>query len=456
MNLKGPFPLPIIGNLIPLLRSLRNDRLNAMQKLFETYGSTVCLLPPGQPAHYTTISPDNVKYITSAEENFSNYCRDPEIRSREMYALRLLFGDGIFHADGDIWKTQRQQSQPLFAKASLDSMHSVFVEKAKILCSILDESARGKSTVDLQSLFLKYTLDAFGCIGFGTEIGSLTSDSMVFPKHFDAAQRLLNKIFFVPFMAYTSAMDEYKEHVKEIDKFLYALIETPANDQKFDLLSKFKQLVDNTKPESKKWLRDIIANFAIAGRDTTATLMTWTVYCLVKNPEVLEKVKKELFDVLGPSDSKIPTVSDLNNMQYLGYVLSETLRLYPPVPFTGRFARKDDVLPDGTHVPANSLVMYSAYFMGRDPESWTDAEKFIPERWQDQRMHPFQYVPFHAGPMQCLGRHMALREAKTLLSLLLRRYSFSLNPGQAVNPDVGILLSVENGLHLTVERLCHA
>eukprot|EP01126_Amoeba_proteus_P018218 TRINITY_DN1917_c0_g1_i7.p1 TRINITY_DN1917_c0_g1~~TRINITY_DN1917_c0_g1_i7.p1 ORF type:complete len:250 (-),score=63.37 TRINITY_DN1917_c0_g1_i7:149-898(-) len=248
-------------------------------------------------------------------------------------------------------------------------------------------------------------------------------------------------------------MDEFKNHVKEIDNFIYPLIATPPNTQKFDLLSQFKQLVDKDRPESKKWLRDIIANFAIAGRDTTAAMMTWTIYCLINHPEVLEKLNCEFVEVFQSREPTLPSVSDLPNLKYLGHVLSETLRLYPSVPFVTRFAQKDDILPDGTRIEGGAMVSYTPYFMGRDPERWEDAEIFIPERWQDKNLtHPFQYVPFHVGPMQCLGRHMALKEAKTLLSILLQRYSFSLDPTKPVVPYLGILLTVENGLHVKVKK----
>lgn len=88
-------------------------------------------------------------------------------------------------------------SQPLFTKSSLDSMNEVFFEKAQIVCRILDKHAKSKEPIDVQALFMKYTLDSFGVVGFGGEIGCLEKE-VEFPVHFDAAQKILNEFFFNP------------------------------------------------------------------------------------------------------------------------------------------------------------------------------------------------------------------------------------------------------------------
>jgi len=201
--------------------------------------------------------------------------------------------------------------------------------------------------------------------------------------------------------------------------------------------------------KKRKFLRDILVSFAIAGRDTTAVWMTWTLYALIQNPEIYAKVIAELDDVMG--DKITPAPEDLGRLKYFNNVLSETLRLYPSVPSVGRFAVKDDKLPDGTVVKAGTFVNYLNYYMGRSPIYWDNPLKFDPDRFNSPMKHPFQYAPFHAGPMQCLGRHMARNEAKTLLCVLLKKFDFKADPKKPIIPYFGILMPARDGAHMFIK-----
>jgi len=216
------------------------------------------------------------------------------------------------------------------------------------------------------------------------------------------------------------------------------------NKEGDDLLSKFSKLTDdNGQPFPVTWLREILINFAVAGRDTTAMLLTWSVYCVMNNPRVLEKLEKEIREV-----------QEIGKMVYLDNIMKETLRLYPSVPSVTRTCQEDDVLPNGVKVYSGDRVSYSILSLHRDPRYWKDPLEFIPERWEDEDVlrHPFQYVPFHMGQMQCLGMHMAQLEAKILLRQLFSSFQFSLVPGQNDKPFVGIILLPESGIMVTVNE----
>lgn len=198
---------------------------------------------------------------------------------------------------------------------------------------------------------------------------------------------------------------------------------------------------------SEDFLRDLVLNFLIAGRDTTAQALSWTIYCLSTHPMVEAKARQEVLDVCGVAG---PSYDDMNRLPYLQAVINETLRLYPSVPADLKIAECDDTLPDGSFIPGGTLVFYTIYSMGRDPSIWgADAETFRPERWLEMQEPPgnYKYPVFNAGPRECLGRRLAQVEMKACLAMLLPRISFKLAmPAHEVVTDSQLTIGMGRGL----------
>lgn len=183
---------------------------------------------------------------------------------------------------------------------------------------------------------------------------------------------------------------------------------------------------------SAEWLRDVVLNFVIAGRDTTACTLTWMFYILSTHPEIQQKVQKEI-EAKFPVGTT-PTIASLSarELPYLNGLVYEALRLYPPVPEDSKEASADDVFPDGTAVPNSVACLFLVYAMGRDPQLYPDPLAVKPERWIPfKEPSPYQFPVFQAGPRICLGMNMALFELKVLATMLIRNYSFELAPGEA-------------------------
>jgi len=213
-------------------------------------------------------------------------------------------------------------------------------------------------------------------------------------------------------------------------------------------------MIDDTTtlPFSDKYLRDILMNFLIAGRDTTAILLTWTFYLLAIHKDKEDKLIEEIERVLAGEE---PSYDKVKEMPYLKAVLDETLRLYPPVPSNIKQAAQDDVLPNGWVVRKGLELQFNAYTVHRRPELWgPDADEFVPERWLeegfDKKIHPYQYFPFHAGPRLCLGKNMAYLEAQLLICQILQNFRIRLAPGHIVKKSKSITLTVQNGLWVHV------
>jgi fatty acid omega-hydroxylase len=235
-----------------------------------------------------------------------------------------------------------------------------------------------------------------------------------------------------------------------------------------DLLSRFMDCKDPKDIPSSKELRDIVMNFLIAGRDTTACALSWTMYELARHPEVRAKVIAECNNVCAPPDeaggTRSRTFSDadysydkIGELRYTHAVAMEVLRLHPSVPVEVKFAIKKDTLPDGTPIHPGGTCIYSPYAMGRSKKLWgDDAEMFKPERMMDEdgkNVEPgqFKYTTFNAGPRLCLGKGLALMEIKLALAILLQRFDFEIDNNHQGGYESTLVLPMKPGLVMKVK-----
>ncbi len=180
----------------------------------------------------------------------------------------------------------------------------------------------------------------------------------------------------------------------------------------------------------------------LAGHDTTRSAIVWTLLLLAQHPEVLAGVRDELRSVLGgaaPGTEQIPRLSLLDR------VIKESLRLFPPAPFTGRITVQPTAL-GGVDLPAGTEVIISPYCLHRDPDLYPEPLRFRPERWETLAPSPFEYAPFGAGPRMCIGAGFATLELKIVLSILLQRFGFELPPGARVDRRTTLVMSPRRGL----------
>lgn len=178
-------------------------------------------------------------------------------------------------------------------------------------------------------------------------------------------------------------------------------------------------------------LRSQLLNILLAGRDTTASLLSWTMMLLARHPQIFHKLRQAILDTFGTYTQPNPiTFAGLKSCQYLQHTLNESLRLYPVVPMNRRTAVRDTTIPrgggpDGTlpvFVPKGGAVGYNVHIMHRRKDLWgDDAEEFHPERWLN-RKPGWDYIPFNGGPRICIGQQFALTEAGYVLVRLLQRF----------------------------------
>ncbi|XP_030474405.2 cytochrome P450 704C1-like [Syzygium oleosum] len=466
---------PVHGTVFGLTAHF--NRLYDYQTEVARRTTTFRLLTLAHSAIYTA-DPRNVEYILKTK--FEKYTKG----EYDIDIVKDLFGEGIFAVDGEKWKKQRKVASFEFATRVLrDFSCCVFRKNSAKLVKVVEELSAASEGFDMQDILMRCTLDSIFKVGFGVELNCLDGSSKegrAFMRAFDEAHALIYWRYVDPSWNLKRLLKIGSEarlgnNIKLIDNFVHQLIRTKRNqlpvqrNDKEDILSRFL-LESKKEPENMndKYLRDIILNFMIAGKDTSANTLSWFLYMLCKHPLVQQKIVDEIKEVIGDQASEanpdcfVERITDpvLDRMHYLHATLTETLRLYPAVPVDGRCAEADDVLPDGYHVKKGDGVYYLAYSMGKMHNIWgEDAEDFKPERWLKdgifQNESPFKFVAFHAGPRICLGKDFAYRQMKIVSIALLRFFRFRLaDETRPVTYKVMFTLHIDNGLHLrAVPRL---
>lgn len=459
---------PIAGTMFHQL--LNFHRLHHYMTDLAAKYKTYRLLAPFRNEFYTS-DPANVEYILKT--NFDNYGKgDYNYKN-----LSSLLGDGIFAVDGEKWRNQRKVSSHEFSTRVLRDFSSIiFRENAVKLANVIANAANSNQIMDIQDWFMKSTLDSIFKVGFGVELDTMCGsddEGKKFSEAFDDASasslyRYVDVLWPIKKFLNIGLEAKLKESVRIVDDFVYKLINNKVelmktsqghfSTKKDDILSRFLQQSD-TDP---KYLRDIILNFVIAGKDTTATTLSWFVYMLCKHPEVDEKVAEEVRRVTNVTGVADPTEfkarlseESLERMHYLHAALTETLRLYPAVPVDVKICFSDDTLPDGYSVNKGDAVGYQPYAMGRMKFIWgDDAEDFRPERWLNeegifQSESPFKFTAFQAGPRICLGKEFAYRQMKIFSATLVNSFIFKLgDENRTVNYRTMINLHIDGGLHV--------
>ncbi|KIV90973.1 hypothetical protein PV10_05571 [Exophiala mesophila] len=361
-----------------------------------------------------TREPENIKTILSTKFN------DYSLGARRRDAFLPIFGHGIFDQDGAAWERSRALVRPNFTRqqvADLD-MFEAHIQH------LIESVPRDGSTVDLQDLFFGLTIDSATEFLFGRSTNSLAPGLET-----KSANQFVEAFVYLTEYIGTSVRrggldkfipnQEYHRKIKIVHKFADDIIEDAIRDVDAGKISEkhryvfLYSLLNQTR--DRYTLRSELLNILLAGRDTTAGLLTNTWHVLSKRPDIWAKLKAEV-DTLG---GQIPDYTAIKEMKYLKYVLNESLRLMPVVPGNSRDAIVDTVLPLGggpdgkspVFVPKGTVVSYSPWSMHRREDFYgPDALEFIPERWETLRPG-WEYLPFNGGPRICVGQQYALMEA---------------------------------------------
>ncbi|KAH7332564.1 cytochrome P450 monooxygenase pc-3 [Rhizoctonia solani] len=401
-----------------------------------------------------TMDHDVIKYMLAT--GFNSFGKGRILQDR----FESLLGDGIFNRDGELWKFHRNMTRPFFVRERISEL-DLFDNYTQKLLARIGECVDEGVPVDVQDLFARLTIDAAGEFLFSTT--SLDTLSLPLPIAYKAEIGPRGTAAPASYGAFVSSFDEAQaiipvrgrmgpyvwpvaewkgdkvwKHRCVVDEWIKPLIDSaiqrreaflkaggekthPAGDTFID------HLVSST--EDRTLIMDELVNILLAARDTTASLLTFATYLLTQHPNVLNKLRAEVLEHVGPDAA--PAYDQVKGMKYLRATLNETLRLFPSVPINERATLANCSIPTSSgrlYIPAGTQTIYSPLLMQRRKDLWgPDAWEFDPERWLDSRNEafvkdPMRFVPFNAGPRICLGQQFAYNEASFVLVRILQKF----------------------------------
>ncbi|EEF42891.1 cytochrome P450 94B3 [Ricinus communis] len=461
---------PILGALPDFLKNRHRFLDWTTEVLSCCPTNTSVFRRPGKVHGVITANPLNVEHILKTK--FENYPKG----ERFISLLEDFLGQGIFNTDGELWRVQRKTASYEFNTKSLRNfaMENVKVELSTRLVPILARASGMNQVLDLQEMLERFAFDNICKLAFNVDPGCLGGDGTAcgeFMQAFEEATTLSSARFMyaLPFLWKFNKFfllgpeRTLKRSIKIVHEFADEIIQSRLaqnrDKQDQDLLSRFIGDGDN----SLDFLRDIVISFILAGRDTTSSALSWFFWQLSLNPHVERKILEELEAIRARNGKNIGetySFEELRDMHYLQAAISETLRLYPPVPVDTKACKNDDYLPDGTFVGKRWFITYHTYAMGRMESIWgKNCCEFVPERWLDdgicRQESPFKFPVFHAGPRMCLGKDMAYIQMKSIAASVVERFHIDVqNKDKCPEHLLAMTLRMKDGLHVKVKERC--
>jgi cytochrome P450 len=423
------------------LNEFMTNRLDFMTDCARQYGD-LCSFRFGPRRVYLANHPDLLEQVlvTDARHYIKHF-------GARMY--KPVLGNGLVTSEGDFWLRQRRLAQPAFQRPRLVGYAPVMVELTRKMLSEWHEGRR----IDVHAAMSGLT----SAIALKTLFGL---DNVAERAAYTDA---LKDVFFLLSRRFHSMLPNWFPSPNNVRIWralsrLRALVDgfihqgRNRKEPGDDLLSRLilAQDEDGTQMTDGQ-LRDEAMTLYLAGHETTATTLSWTWYVLARHPEVEDKLVAEWATVLG---GRPPTMEDLPRLTWTENVISEALRLYPPVYLIGREPLMDRQL-GGFVIPRGSTVFMSQWVMHRDARYYEDPLAFRPERWADglaKRLPKYAYFPFGGGPRVCIGNTFAMMEAVLLLATIGQHYRFTLESEQPVEFAVGITLIPKDGMPVVLRR----
>lgn len=411
-----PKQLSIVRFLLKA-ESIRKNPIPFHRKYFDQFGDTFSL-KIGRTKH-VILSRDNEVAECILQKHQKNYQKS-ELQTK---FISKYLGHGLLTANGDFWLKQRRLIQPAFHKQQMNQLVQTMQQ------TIADEfqGLPENSPVPLFPIMnqLAFNVVAKSLFHLSASPAKMQRLKVIISE----VQEFLIKEIRVPYKAWwfklSGQIDKHQKMALESDAIIKEIVEEriQSNAKQNDLLDMLLETryEDTGEPMSTQQLIDEIKILFIAGHETTANALTFTLHLLGNHPEIQQKVYEELLTIESETSD---VVEQLQKMTYTNAVLNESMRLYPPAWITDRENITDDALL-GYNIRKGTLIGVSFYELHRNPKYWDAPEVFNPERFLgEQKKRSMQYFyPFGAGPRMCIGLGFAIYEMSLTLSYLLKKYT---------------------------------
>ncbi len=367
---------------------------------------------------------------------------------------KFILGDGLVTSDPEVHRRQRRLIQPGFHRERVEACAVAMIEYA-------DRATAGwhdGDEIDMSAEMLHLTLRIVAKTLFNADVDE---DAQDFGDVLSTFLDLFNMLVFPMDEAGDRPPDMTADAIlvarKKIDDIIYRLIDERrgTGEDTGDLLSLLMRTTDEENQDkgmTDLQLRDEMVTLFLAGHETIANALTWTWYLLSQNPEAEFKFHNEIDNVL--RGRSLPNVDDLPKLEYTRKILTESMRLYPPVWALGRMAIEDCQIGNRP-IAKGSVVLMSQYVTHRDAENFAEPERFDPDRWSDEMredLHPFAYFPFGGGARRCIGEQFAWTEGILVLAAIARNWRFRRAADRKPEPLFLLTLRPNGPMDMTAER----
>ncbi|MFE6842891.1 cytochrome P450 [Streptomyces sp. NPDC057686] len=444
--------VPALGG-IPLLGSLfdlKSDSLGTYLRAQQQHGDVVRITagPPGLRAElYCVFSAEGAQQVLASES--ANFRKDNAFYQE----LRDSFGNGLLTSQDEDYLRQRRLVQPLFTKRRVDGYAGAVAAETRAVIAGWEQAPGG--VVDVGEEMMQLALRAVARILFGTDVeATVDVVDRCFPV---ITEYVLRRGYSPANIPRTWPTPGNKRAAAAMDE-LYAVCDKIIAERRSgdgaggeDLLSLLAAATSTDDGEfDAAELRDQVLIFLLAGHETTATSLAFSLHLLARHPEQQGRAREEISRVLG---DRTPEAADLDRLPYLTQVLKEAMRLYPAAPVIGRSSVAATEV-GGRTVPAGSDVILAPWVTHRHPRYWPDPDRFDPDRFtpEAEAGRPrYAWFPFGGGPRACIGQHFSMLESVIALAMVLRAYEF-----EAVDTDVpvsaGITLQADGPIRCRLRR----
>ncbi len=376
-------------------------------------------------------------------------------KGRALKRAKRLLGEGLLTSEGDFHLRQRRMMQPAFHRQRIFGYANSMIQYGE---KISLEWREGE-TRDLAKEMMRLTLNIVGDTLFSAKV---EEDADAIGKALTTVVELFDYML-LPFSEILEKLPlpqskRFDKARATLDKIIYDIIEDrrKSGEDRGDLLSMLLLAQDegDGSTMTDRQVRDEALTLFLAGHETTANALTFSWYLLSQNPEKEKRLHEELDRVF--PNGEIPQPEDYSKLKYAEAVIAETMRLFPPAWALGRLAIEDHHL-ENYLIDKGDLVLMSMYIMHRDQRFWTDAEKFLPERWLHENAikeagQKFVYFPFGGGIRRCIGEQFAWMEGVLLLASIGRKWKFDYVGKKPVKLQPMITLRPKEGMPMRLSR----
>jgi cytochrome P450 len=446
-----PVKVPLVSEPMTVWQSLQAARRNVLEIIPE-----LCTKQPivsGKTAivrwHMVTDPAANKHILKDALDNYPKSDVTKNI-------LEPAIGDSLFIAEGAHWRWQRRAATPVFTHRNIANLGPLMEHAAQR--SIDRLAAQSGRAANLFDEMVATTFEVISDVTFSGDEGFDRDGVHDAIESYigQTAKMSLFDILGVPTWVPRPSRMMSSSDMKHMRAISDTAIERRRENGPRPVPDLLDLLLDGEDPKTKRKmntaeLRDNLLTFIVAGHETTALTLAWSLYLCAFDQDVQDKARAEVQSVL--QGRATATADDMPKLKYIRQIVDETLRLYPPAAFLSRTAKAPDTLC-GREVRKGDTVALPIYALHRNELLWDDPHAFKPDRFANPReIDRFAYLPFGDGPRICIGASFALQEAVIILASLLARFKFTAIKGKEPEPVMIVTLRPEGGVWLEVEDL---